>query len=148
MVAPEGLGSVERSLVIPLPREGLWDLLSRPAELSRWFGAEVTELDLRPGGRIGFRSPDGRVRGARLETVEPPERLAFRWLDGDEPASTVELLLEEVAEGGTRLTIVESLVSLEPDPVPGELLQEGGPIRTGDPPPDPPEAPPRILLHA
>lgn len=124
-------------------------MLFLPDQLSRWFGEEVEQLELRPGGQIAFRRPDGTIHRARVDEVEPPARLGFTWVDGEdrEPGSTVELRLVEVAEG-TRLTIKESLLPAEPDPLPGELLLRPGPIHAGDPPPDPPGAPPRILLHA
>jgi uncharacterized protein YndB with AHSA1/START domain len=148
MVAPGELVSVERSLIVPVPRDVLWELLSIPDRLSLWFGEEVEQLDLRPGGPITFRGPDGTARRARVDDVEPPARLAFTWADEESdahPPSTVEIRLEEVAEG-TRLTIVESLLPTAPPP--GEILPTPGPIVAGDPPPDPPGAPPRILLHA
>jgi uncharacterized protein YndB with AHSA1/START domain len=146
----EDLRTVERSVTLPVPREELWDLLTRPEQLSAWFGAEVEELDLRPGGRIAFRGPDGRIRRALIQELEPLTRLAFRWLPSggeavDEHPSTVEFLLEEVAEG-TRLTIVESRHSTDADPVAPEMESGWAPI-LADPPPDPPGAPPRILLH-
>jgi uncharacterized protein YndB with AHSA1/START domain len=149
MVAPGDLGSVERSVVVPVPREVLWDALAKPEQLSRWFGEDVEELELRPGGLITFRGSDGAMRGARVDHVDPPAHLTFTWLEGedDRPPSTVEFHLVEVPEG-SRLTIVESLPPEEHDPLPGEILRDSGPIPAGDPPPDPPGAPPRILLHA
>jgi uncharacterized protein YndB with AHSA1/START domain len=65
---------------------------------------------------VDFRRADGSVRGAVVETVEPPRHLVFRWLpferraDGTAirvPNTRVEFVLEE-AERGTRLRIIES----------------------------------------
>jgi uncharacterized protein YndB with AHSA1/START domain len=146
----DDLGTVERSLILPVPREELWGLLTRPEELSLWFGAEVVELELRPGGRIAFRGPDGRTRRALIQELESPTRLVFRWLPPggeavDEHPSMVEFLLEKVANG-TRLTIVESRHSTDADPDPSEMESGWAPI-LANPPPDPPGAPPRILLN-
>ena len=71
---------VERQAVYPVGREEVWAAITRPQELSRWFGAEVVSLDLRPAGRIVVRDAGGASRRALIETVEAPRRFAFRWL--------------------------------------------------------------------
>src|SRR3982074_2249828 len=50
---------VEKQIVYPVGREEVWAAITRPEELSRWFGMEVVSLDLRPAGRIVFRHPGG-----------------------------------------------------------------------------------------
>jgi uncharacterized protein YndB with AHSA1/START domain len=108
--------SVQRSLVFPVSREQLWEVLTRPARLAAWFGAAVVELELRPGGRIIFEGLDGSVRRALVQAVDPPRRFAFRWLPiaaGPGGVSmrfaraTVEFVLDETDEGA-RLTVTES----------------------------------------
>ena len=79
----------------------------------RALGVHV-ELEVWPGGRGTARREDGAVRRIRVEAVEPPRRLAFRWWpyerDGAPPGTgtRVEFLLEETPDGGTHLTVVES----------------------------------------
>jgi uncharacterized protein YndB with AHSA1/START domain len=106
--------SVEREVVVPAAPEEVWPALTREEELSAWFGAEV-EIDARPGGRGAARWADGTQRHLLVEDVEPPRRLAFRWLpfqrtaDGDVvpvPSSRVEIELDAVPEG-TRIRVVE-----------------------------------------
>jgi uncharacterized protein YndB with AHSA1/START domain len=108
--------TVRRSLVLHVSREQLWEALTRPARLAAWFGADVVELELRPGGRIVFEGQDGSIRRGLIQAVDPPRRFTFRWLpitvgsDGASasfPRATVELVLEET-DGGTRLTVTES----------------------------------------
>ena len=99
---------VERRIVLETPREEVWAALTEPVRLSAWIGAEV-ELDLRAGGRGTARRGDGAMRRIRVETVEPPRRLVFRWWpyehDGRPGQSTrVEFLLEE--RGAHTLLIV------------------------------------------
>lgn len=144
---------VEKRVVYPVGRAEVWAALTRPAELSRWFGAEVASLDLRPAGRMVVRHPDGSSRRALVETVDAPSRFAFRWLPapagsaGADPGSRVEFLLEEVEEG-TALTVVET-----PSLAVGELLpmrgtEMAGPVFTRAGVPDPAGSPPRIMAFA
>lgn len=102
---------VLREIVLPAPREEVWETLTDPEHLAGWFATEV-ELDLREGGTGRFRWSDGDTREAVVETVEPSRRLAFTWSEPGEEASHVELTLED-DEGGTRLTVVESLPTPE-----------------------------------
>jgi uncharacterized protein YndB with AHSA1/START domain len=143
--------STERSLVLPIERKELWKLLTRPEELSEWFGAEVLKLELHPGGDILFRTEDGGVRQAEVQIIDPPHRFTFRWLsledsDGSARAGdgTVEFLLEETREG-TRLTVTEQ-APVDVGKPESELPVVRLPL-TGEPQPEPPGAPPRIYLH-
>ena len=61
-----------------------------------------------PGGGASFRWDNGEERHAVVEEVEPEERLALRWDDG-EPGE-VEFTLAD-ADAGTRLTVVETAPS-------------------------------------
>src|SRR5260370_38226430 len=71
---------VEKRVVSPVGREEVWAAITRPEELSRWFGMEVVSLDLRPAGRIVFKDGGGPSRRALAEEVDPPGPLAFPWL--------------------------------------------------------------------
>src|SRR2546425_6401641 len=68
---------VEKRVVFPVGREEVWAAITRPEELSRWFGMEVVSLDLRPAGRIVFRDGGGTSRRALVEEGEPPWRVFF-----------------------------------------------------------------------
>jgi uncharacterized protein YndB with AHSA1/START domain len=147
---------IEKKAVYPVGRWEVWAAITKPEELSRWFGSEVVSLDLRPGGRIVFRGPGGESHRALVEVVEAPVRFAFRWLPAPvragsqrTPGSRVELVLEEVP-GGTALTVVETpWVPLSPPaPVHAAPVIIGGPGSMPGSLPDPPGAPPRIMLRA
>ena len=137
---------VEKRVVYPVGREEVWAAITRPEELSRWFGMEVVSLDLRPAGRIVFRDGGGTSRRALVEEVEPPCRFVFRWMPtpaggpARDPGSRVDLLLEEVPEG-TALTVVET-----PSLAVGEMIPMVGPVFLAGPVPDPVGAPPRIMV--
>jgi uncharacterized protein YndB with AHSA1/START domain len=93
---------IRREIVLPAPREDVWDALTDAERLEDWFANDV-ELDLRPGGGASFRWSNGEERHAVVTEVDEAERLAFRWDD----EGTVEFTLADDADG-TRLVVVES----------------------------------------
>lgn len=122
---PTGELEVIRSVVFDASPEDVWDSLVRPERLSRWLGGTV-EIEVRPGGRGTLTRADGRIRRLRVEVVEPPRRLAFRWWPPEEPgslrpggATRVTFALDS-APGGVRLTILERPMPGPGLAVPGE----------------------------
>jgi uncharacterized protein YndB with AHSA1/START domain len=93
---------IRKEIVLPSPREEVWEALTDPGRLADWFANDV-ELELRPGGRARFRWDNGEERQATVIGVEPAERLAFAWEDEGE----VEFRLADDADG-TRLTVIET----------------------------------------
>ncbi len=93
---------IEREIVLPSPREDVWEALTEPERLEDWFANDV-DLDLRPGGGARFRWSNGEERHAVVTEVEPERRLVFEWEDEGEVTFTLE---DDV--DGTRLTVVES----------------------------------------
>jgi len=76
---PDGPGApVTREVTIAAPAASVWRALTDPVELAAWFGAEV-ELDVRRGGAVRFRWPDGTERRGIVVDLSAPRRLAFRW---------------------------------------------------------------------
>jgi uncharacterized protein YndB with AHSA1/START domain len=103
---------VRREVTVDAAPETVWHALTRPEELAAWFGASA-EVDLRVGGAVRFRWPDGTERRGLVIAVDPSRRLAFRWRElptsgtGSADASVVTFTLE--AQGrGTRVTVTES----------------------------------------
>ncbi len=93
---------IRREIVLPAPREEVWEALTEPERLADWFANDV-DLDLRPGGGASFRWSNGEERTATVTEVDPERRLAFEWDDEGEVAFT----LADDADG-TRLTVVET----------------------------------------
>jgi uncharacterized protein YndB with AHSA1/START domain len=93
---------IEREIVLPSPREEVWEALTEPERLEDWFANDV-DVDLRPGGGARFRWANGEERQAIFTEVEPERRLAFTWED----EGLVEFTLEDVPDG-TRLTVIET----------------------------------------
>jgi uncharacterized protein YndB with AHSA1/START domain len=70
---------IQRVEILPVSRERVWDAITKPEQLSQWFGI-VRDMDFRVGGEINFtweqeRSPYPGI----IEVIEPPHRFAFRW---------------------------------------------------------------------
>jgi len=101
---------ITRTVELDASVDDVWRAMTEPDLLGDWLGALV-ELDVRPGGEGVIVEPDGAVRRARIDEVEPARRLALHWWpeDGSGPESTVELDLEETGEG-TRVVVTETLV--------------------------------------
>ena len=71
---------IRQEIVLPAPRDEVWEALTEPERLEDWFANDV-ELDLRPGGGASFRWSNGEERHATVTEVDPERRLAFEWDD-------------------------------------------------------------------
>ncbi len=76
--------------IFDAPREDVWDALTDPRQVARWYGGlgfenPVCEMDVRPGGtwRHVMRTPDGSEHALQFVFVEvvKPERLVWRNAD-------------------------------------------------------------------
>jgi len=104
--------TVEREIDVPATPDETWQALTDPERLREWL-AEDAELDLRPGGGLSVRTPDGE-RDGFFEEIAEPERLVFWWSKPGDELARVQIELDEVEEG-TRVRVVESrpLVTVE-----------------------------------
>ncbi len=107
---------IEREIVINAPVERVWELITQPEHVGRWFGDAGAEIDLRPGGAMVLRWTDHGTSRGRVVAVEPRSRFAYRWAPftepgGEEPVEGNSTLVEftlQPADDGTRLRVVES----------------------------------------
>lgn len=113
---------ITREVTVAAAPDVVWNALTEPGELAAWFGAEA-EIDLRVGGAIRFRWPDGTERRGLVVDVDPPRRLAFRWRELRTSTSglavadaTVVAFTLETEDDGTRVTVTESSGVLAADP--------------------------------
>jgi len=123
---------IERTMVLPAQRQRVWEAVTKPEQLARWFGV-VSDMDFRVGGAIQFTWENKLCPyPGVIEVIEPVQRFAFRWPSyavslpnvtfATEPSTLVDITLEEHAEG-TLLTLVESGFASQPQSVPAEELK-------------------------
>jgi uncharacterized protein YndB with AHSA1/START domain len=110
---------IERQITLEAPRARVWRALTDVSQFNAWFGITIT-APFTPGVEV-----TGRLNSPRyahlpvtfwIEAMEPERHFSFRWhpyaleegIDyAAEPTTLVSFTLEE-ADGGTRLSIVES----------------------------------------
>jgi uncharacterized protein YndB with AHSA1/START domain len=91
---------VNREIVLPVPRERAWELITEPAELEEWLADEV-EFEPEEDAPLRVAWDSGEEREGVVEEVSDGERIVFRWGD-----SRVEWLLED-HPAGTRFLVTE-----------------------------------------
>jgi uncharacterized protein YndB with AHSA1/START domain len=94
---------VNREVVLPVPRERAWELVTEPVELETWLADEV-EFEPEEGAPL-TTVEDGEVREGVVERVDAEKRIVFTW-----GGSRVEWRLED-APGGTRFTVTEHRIA-------------------------------------
>lgn len=102
---------IERTVELAHPPAAVWAALTTADGLSAWFGQQA-RIDLRPGGAAQMSWDNGHTANMRVERVEEPSVFGFTWqiygLPEDDPRRTYVEFTLEPADGGTRLTVVES----------------------------------------
>jgi uncharacterized protein YndB with AHSA1/START domain len=105
---------ITHEITIHAPVDRVWDLITQPDHVARWYAFDGAAIDLRPGGRLAFRWREhGEYRG-RVERVERPHTFSFRFV-GHEPdqdptprnSTLVEFTLQ-ASGGSTIVRMVES----------------------------------------
>ena len=108
---PAALPDAVCSIVIRVPVEKVWAEITKTGSIQRPLYNTVLDIDLKPGGRLRYSSPDRKrvfVAGEVLE-VDPPRLLKHTYLFAMKPeaATVVTWELAEVPEG-TRVTLTHA----------------------------------------
>lgn len=111
---------IERQVVLKATPERVWRALTDIKEFAQWFGVTIRSGEFKPGARVECTSVlddcAGELFFFDVIRMDAPHTLVWRWHPGfkdpamdysKEPLTEVVFRLE-AAEGGTRLTIVES----------------------------------------
>ena len=112
---------IEEQVELQSPRSRVWRALTNADELGAWFGANLAGNTIAPGakvvGPVTHKGYEHVMIDLVIEDVEPETRFSWRWhpdatdskVDlSSEPRTLVTFLLEESANGGTLLRVVES----------------------------------------
>lgn len=99
------------SIVIRVPVEDVWNEITKTGSVQRPLYNTVLDVDLRPGGRLRYTSPDRKrvfIAGEVLE-VDPLRRFKHTYMFAMKPEAptVVTWELESVSEG-TRVTITHA----------------------------------------
>jgi uncharacterized protein YndB with AHSA1/START domain len=101
------------------PRRLVFDALTKPALLRRWFGARgwnlvVCEVDLRVGGTWRFvsRGPDGTElgHGGVYREIQPPHRLVYSELFDDQSYPGESLVTHVLVEHDASTTLTSTVL--------------------------------------
>ncbi|MFI6426717.1 SRPBCC domain-containing protein [Promicromonospora sp. NPDC050880] len=124
-VAEQDTFTVRRTIRIAAPVEKVWTAVTEPEHISRWFGRTVLVGDGR-GAHGTVTWPDEPGIPIRVEAIDPPRAVSYRWCNDDaaesvpsemDPAhSTVFTFTLEPVADGTRLTVVETGFETTTDP--------------------------------
>ena len=110
-------GSIERELRIAATPEVVFDVVSQPAHIREWWGAET---DIEPvvgstGELVWTSKTTGEQQGEAISVVEsdPPRSFSFRWVTPERavptPQNSLLVTFALVPDGtGTRLRVTES----------------------------------------
>lgn len=110
---------IEKNVTLRAPRARVWRALTASSEFGQWFQVKIQD-PFTPGatvrGQITHPGYEHVVMEMQIERMEPERYFSYRWhpyaiergVDySAEPTTLVEFTLAD-ADGGTRLTIVES----------------------------------------
>jgi len=125
--------AVRRTINIAAPIEKVWAAVTQADLISRWFGDRTT-LDTVEVGARGIFGWDGYGDfPVRIEELDPPHTIAYRWGNDNTEAttldpekSTVFRFTLEQTDGGTRLTVVETGFDKLADPAVSMESNRGG----------------------
>ncbi len=103
---------IEREIVIDASLERVWQLVTEPGF---WIAeGDPSRFDFREGGLVTSEHPEYGTFPQRIERIDPPRYVAYRWAStfpGEEPhesnSTLVEFTLTE-EDGRTHLRVVES----------------------------------------
>lgn len=102
------MNEVTQSVILDAPRERVWQLLTDPAELPRWW-PDAAQLDPHVGGRVKLSFGPGDVSGA-VTRWDPPSALGFTWEASNSPGVQlhVAFTVDDLGDGRSRVNVVHS----------------------------------------
>ncbi len=119
--APTSSDRIEERVQLPAPRTRVWRALTNADELGAWFGANLAGATIATGANVtGHMTIPGHEHfmfDVKIEEMDAEHRFAWRWhpnpMDAGvdfsvEPRTLVTFTLEDTADGGTLLRVVET----------------------------------------
>lgn len=99
---------VTQAVEVDVPPGRVWQLLTDPTELPRWW-PDAAELEPRVGGRVVLNFGPGNVSG-EVTTWEPPSALGFTWIPSNMPGVELHVVftVDDLGDGRSRVSVVHS----------------------------------------
>jgi uncharacterized protein YndB with AHSA1/START domain len=120
--------AVERRVWINAPRQRVWQALTEPKHLERWYapGCPWAIPALKVGETVKFYNTDTDIQLATIEVVESPHQFTLRWqLDPMRPEITLlNTFLLEDENGGTRVIATQAGYESLPDDIRQQQLDQ------------------------
>jgi uncharacterized protein YndB with AHSA1/START domain len=115
---------VTQSVEVDAPRERVWQLLTDPEQLPRWW-PDAAQLEPRVGGRIVLNFGPGDVSG-EVTQWQPPSALGFTWEQSNMPGVRlhVTFTVDDLGGGRSRVQVVHS--GFEQAPAEAREMVAGG----------------------
>jgi uncharacterized protein YndB with AHSA1/START domain len=102
--------TVERSIWIAAPRERVWQAITDPQQLGKWYAThykwEIPALQV--GAQVTFYNSDTDILHATIEVLDPLREWRLRWDPVEQGVVLVTTFWLEEENGGTRATITET----------------------------------------
>jgi len=121
--------SVERSIWIAASRERVWQAITDPEQVEKWFspGTQWRLSAPEVGGRLSVYNPetDSDMYVQVIELIDPPHQLITRSepeAPGEIPHMIIWTLVEE--KGGTRLMLTHAGYELKPEEVRQQNMEQ------------------------
>jgi uncharacterized protein YndB with AHSA1/START domain len=99
---------VNQAVEVEAPPDRVWQLLTDPAELPRWW-PDAAQLEPRVGGRVVLNFGPGAVSG-EITTWEPPSLLGFTWEASNMPGVQlhVSFTVDDLGDGRSRVSVLHT----------------------------------------
>lgn len=108
------IADIEQGIEIASSRKRVWAVLTGEGLVEEWLGCMNYRAEV---GHVFYMQPDparrsaGDIDGAthcKLLALDPPRRMVFSWYFPDTPATTVEILVNPLGPGRTRVDLLHS----------------------------------------
>lgn len=117
---PQSTDRIETRVEVSAPRARVWRAITSAKEFGTWFGVQL-DGEFAAGatvrGKVTIKGYEHLTLDMQVGRIEPERYFSYRWhpypIDpkvdySTEPTTLVEFRLDEMARGGTAVTIVES----------------------------------------
>ena len=117
---PQSTDRIETRVEVSAPRARVWRAITSAKEFGTWFGVQL-DGEFAAGatvrGKVTIKGYEHLTLDMQVGRIEPERYFSYRWhpypIDpkvdySTEPTTLVEFRLDEMASGGTAVTIVES----------------------------------------